>query len=183
MSAERMFLAVALDEATRHAIAAHLDSQLDGDVLPGRPVPPGNWHVTLRFLGATTPVQRDQILAYLDDHLEVSPFRLRAAGLGGFPRESRASVLWLGLAGDTEPLQSAAEICELAAQATGFEPEGRPFHAHLTLSRIRPPFDVRDLVDRVESAGIRFGVEAVTLYRSVLGGGPARYEVVETVEL
>ena len=45
---ERMFLAVALDDDSRHAIATHLEVSLAGDYLPGRPVPPDNWHITLR---------------------------------------------------------------------------------------------------------------------------------------
>lgn len=180
---ERLFLAVALDDNARHAIAAHLDDQLEGRLLPGRPVPPVNWHLTLRFLGPTPAQQRDKILAYLDEHLAVEPFRISFTGLGAFPRVSRASVLWLGAAGALEQLESAATICEAAAVAAGFEPEGRPFHAHLTLSRIRPPHDVRQLVDLVERVGVKLDVDAVTLYRSVLGSGPARYEVVERVEL
>lgn len=180
---ERMFLAVALDDNSRHAIAAHLDDQLAERQLPGRPVPVENWHLTLRFLGGTVALQRDQVLAYLDEHLVVEPFRISFTGLGAFPRQSRASVLWMGVAGAVEQLESAAAICEAAAVAAGFEPEGRPFHAHLTLSRIRPPQDVRPLVDLVEPVGVKLDVNAVTLYRSVLGRGPARYEVVERVEL
>jgi 2'-5' RNA ligase len=180
---ERLFLAVALDENARHAIAARLEEQLEGRRLPGRAVPPENWHITLRFLGPTTPQQRDQLLASLDQHLAVEPFRISFTGLGAFPREARASVLWMGVAGAVEQLESVAAICETAAVATGFEPEGRPFHAHLTLSRIRPPQDVRPLVDLVEAVGVKLDVAAVTLYRSVLGSGPARYEIVDRVEL
>ncbi|MDJ0498093.1 MAG: RNA 2',3'-cyclic phosphodiesterase [Acidimicrobiia bacterium] len=182
-SGERLFLAVALDDNARHAIAAHLDDQLEGRRLPGRPVPPENWHLTLRFLGKTVAQQRDQVLAYLDEHLAVEPFRVSLTDLGAFPREARASVLWMGIAGAAEQLESTAAICEAAAVAADFEPEGRPFHAHLTLSRIRPPQNVRPLVELVEPVGVKLDVDAVTLYRSVLGSGPARYEVVERVEL
>ena len=178
-----MFLAVALEDDTRHAIATHLEDQLDGLRLPGRPVPPENWHLTLRFLGATSAQQRDRVLAYLDDHLAVEPFRISFTDLGAFPRETRASVLWMGTAGAVEQLAATAAICEAAVVAAGFEPEGRPFHAHLTLSRIRPPQDVRPLVDQVGPAGVKLDVNAVTLYRSVLGAGPVRYEVVDQVEL
>jgi 2'-5' RNA ligase len=180
---ERMFLAVALDEETRHGLAARLDRALDGRRLPGRSVPVANWHITLRFLGDTSAVQAETILAHLDDHLAVTPFRLRFAGLGGFPRQSRASVLWIGVDGDVESLDAVAVECEAAAERAGFEPEGRPFHGHLTLSRMRPPVDVRDLVDGVAPFGLTMAVTDVTLYRSILGRGPARYEVVDSVEL
>jgi 2'-5' RNA ligase len=180
---DRMFLAVDLDDETRHALGTHVESSLDGGLLPGRPVPLQNWHITLRFLGPTEDTQRDKVLAHLDQHLVVEPFRIRFTGLGGFPRQARASVLWMGLEGDVTELEKAAAICETAAEEAGFEPEGRPFHPHVTLSRIRPPVDIRPLVDQVEPAGVVSNVRAVTLFRSILGRGAARYEVVEKVEL
>jgi 2'-5' RNA ligase len=178
-----MFLAVALDDETRYALAARLDVALDGRRLPGKLAPAENWHVTLRFLGNTTTVQAEQILAHLDDHLDVEPFRVRFGGLGAFPRELKASVLWLGLDGDLGALETVAAECEQASQRAGSEPEGRPFHAHLTLSRIRPPLDVRGLIDDIEPLRVAMMVREVTLYRSILGRGPARYEVVGSVSL
>lgn len=180
---ERMFLAVALNDETRHAIAAGLTGALDGSRLPGRAVPAQNWHITLRFLGPTDAIQRDRVLAHLDERLGASRFRLRFGGLGAFPRETKAAVLWLGCAGDLDALGEVAAACEDAAVAAGFEPEGRPFHPHLTLSRIRPPRDVREIIDLVPPLRVVFEVAAVTLYRSVLGKGPASYEVVDTVDL
>jgi len=44
---ERLFIAVPLTEQARDKIAAALPP------LPGRRVPPQNWHFTLRFLGDT----------------------------------------------------------------------------------------------------------------------------------
>ena len=65
--------------------------------LPGRPVDPDNWHITLRFLGRTEPVQRDLVLADIDEHVAQAPFTLGFGGLGAFPRPGRATVLWLGI--------------------------------------------------------------------------------------
>ncbi len=183
VTAQRMFLAATLPEEARHAMAAHLGDELGDKRLPGKPVPPPNWHLTVRFLGSTEPTPAEAISAHLDQHLMVEPFRLRLTGLGGFPRERKASVLWIGIDGDLEPLSELAAECERAAVSAGFEPEGRPFHPHLTLSRIRPPSDVRKLVDEIPAAGIKFDVDAVTLYRSILGSGPARYEALDTVSL
>ncbi len=182
MSGERLFLAVALSDVARHGLAARLGERLGGSPLPGRPVPPPNWHVTLRFLGAAGAVQRDTVLAHLDQHLEVAPFRLRFDGLGAFPRPGRAAVLWIGVATGSDELTALAAACEAAAVAADFEPEGRPFHPHVTIARMRPPENVRSVVAG-DPLGVPMDVGGVTLYRSVLGRGPARYEVVETVEL
>jgi 2'-5' RNA ligase len=92
-------------------------------------------------------------------------------------------VLWLGVSDGAEELATLALVCEEAALEAGFEPEERPFHPHLTLSRIRPWQDVGPVVDRVPSFPLHQTVDRITMYRSVLGGGPARYEVVDEVLL
>ncbi|MFQ5948949.1 MAG: RNA 2',3'-cyclic phosphodiesterase [Acidimicrobiia bacterium] len=101
---------------------------MDGRRLPGRPLRPEAWHVTLRFLGSTTPVQRDRMLAHLDETLQVMPFRVKFGSLGAFVRDERASVLWLGVDHGADALARLAEASETAAVAAGFEAEGRPFH-------------------------------------------------------
>ena len=151
--------------------------------LPGRPTPPENWHLTIRFLGSTTPLQRDRMLEFLDEHLAVEPFTMSFGSLGAFPKPSRATVLWLAVERGGDRLAAMADIAGLAAQAAGFEPEDRPFHAHLTLTRIRPPMNVSPLIDRVPRFPLSMQVEQLTLYRSHLGREGATYEVLDTVEL
>jgi 2'-5' RNA ligase len=178
----RLFLAVAPDDATRHGLATRLTDVLDGRPMPGRPVAVENWHITLRFLGTTSDVERDLVIGWLDRHVQTAPFRMRFHGLGAFPRPARASILWVGVAAGAGELGSLAGECEEAAVAAGLEPEGRPFHPHLTLSRMRPPVDVSALIE-AEPLGVVMDVGTVTLYRSLLGRGPTRYEEVETVDL
>jgi 2'-5' RNA ligase len=180
---ERLFLAVALDDDTRQALAARL-AAVAGDGLPGKVVAPDNWHLTLRFLGATPAVSRDLLLAALEDGLDQQRFAVRLTGLGAFPRPKAATVLWVGVDDPAGGLAGLAEACEGAARAVGFDPEERPFHPHVTLARLRPPRDVVALVARSEPAGVRLTVDAVTLYRSRLGGrAGTSYEVVDAIEL
>ena len=57
----------------------------------------------------------------------------------------------------------------------------RPFRPHVTVARVRRgPRPSRDLPDPPRAT---FAGEAVTLFRSHLGRGPARYEALERVEL
>jgi RNA 2',3'-cyclic 3'-phosphodiesterase len=180
---ERLFLGIALSDDVRHGLAAHLTAHIDDEELPGRPVRPESWHLTLRFLGWTTEEQRDRILGFLATHVDVPRFSIGFAGLGAFPGAGRAAVLWLGVRRGSEDVSRLAALTEEAATSAGFEPEDRPFHPHVTLARIRPPQDVRALVSDVADFPLTQEVTAVTLFRSHPGTGGARYESLDQVDL
>ena len=182
VESRRLFFGVALDDATRNLLAAHLTAHREGSV-PGRPVPAANWHVTLRFLGPAPTEQADRVLYEMSREISEGPFSIRFGGLGAFPRPAKASVLWLGVAGGADGLAEVAQRCEDAAVAAGFSPEERPFHPHLTLSRIRPPQNVSGVIASVPAFDVTMPVSEITLYQSHLGGAGARYTVVDRVPL
>src|SRR6266508_1435690 len=129
---ERLFLAVPLTERARSQIVAALPP------LPGRLVPPQNWHFTLRFLGDTDPAMRDAVAAALRTAKLGRQFSIRFSGLGAFPRPKRARIIWLGVNGGASQLTALAETVESTVRHAGFPAEQRPFKPHLTLSRIEP---------------------------------------------
>jgi RNA 2',3'-cyclic 3'-phosphodiesterase len=178
---ERLFLGVALSDEVRYGLAAFLGAQ--AGPLPGKPTPPQNWHLTLRFLGSSEPEQRERLLDVLEEEALVLPFVLGFAGLGGFPRPRGATVLWLGVDRGVEELAELAEACEDAARDVGFPADERPFHPHVTLARLRPKGDVSDLVATVSPFPLSQEVDRIVLYRSLLGPGGARYEIADEVRL
>lgn len=180
---DRLFLAVSLDDEVRHGLAAFLDRSLDGRPIPGKPVPPENWHVTLRFLGPSSGEQADRVAGFLDERLSTAPFTVSFAGLGAFPDPSRAAVLWLGIDRGSAELAEIARLCEEAATAAGFTSNDRPFHAHLTLARLRPKQDVAPLVERFPAFPLTPMVREVVMFRSHLGRGGARYERLDAFRL
>lgn len=180
---ERLFVAVALTEPVRRALDAHLRGALGGRPLPGRAVAPARWHLTLRFLGDTSPARRDEVVRAMRAGDRGPPFTLGFGRLGAFPRASRAAVLWLGVDEGETPLRALAAAAEEAARRAGFPPEERPFSPHLTLARIRPPVDVRAVAERVPPFGARMPVDETVLFRSLPGPGGARYEAVERFPL
>lgn len=175
----RIFAAVPLGAEARLA----LEDRLVGHQVPGRPVPPENWHLTLRFLGSIDEVTYERFIAGLDAADLGRSFEIRLSALGAFPNPRRATVLWAGLDRGYEELASLAAIAEDAALGSGLEPEDRPFRAHLTLSRIRPQADVGELLSTVGELGISWRCETMVVYRSHLGRGGARYEALETFDL
>ena len=174
-------MAVPVPDEVRHRIVAALDAALD--VIPGRVVRAGNWHVTLRFLGEIDEVSYDMLLSRLAETDLGRHFRLRWSGLGVFPRATRATVLWMGLDRGEAALSALALAVDAAVDRAGFPPEDRPFNPHLTLSRLRPAEDVSALVALVPPFRIPMEVDRVTVYQSRLGSGGAAYRVLEEFPL
>ena len=175
---ERLFIGVPLSEEARRAIQKSLPSSL-----PGKVVPPENWHFTLRFLGSTAAEARDQIIQRLKFAGCGAAFTIRFSEIGAFPSAGRARVLWLGIDEGVERMMQLAAIAEASARSAGFPAEGREFTPHLTLSRIDPPVSVKTLLTSKHRFGTRMAVESLILYRSGLGGGPARYEEAARISL
>lgn len=151
-----------------------------------KPVAGDNLHVTLKFLGDIAPEQTAEISRVVQSVAEpVAPFEVRLVGLGAFPHARRPSVIWAGLQ-NAEPLCRLAESLEAELEPVGFAPEKRPFHAHLTLARVksRPPEDLAVLLD--EHSETEFGVasiESVELFQSELQRDGPRYTVLASAEL
>ena len=178
----RLFVAVPITGEARARVAHALDAVSERP-LPGRPVRPENWHITMRFLGEVGEVERDLVIGALDRADLGDAFRVRWSGLGAFPRPQRATVLWLGLDRGERELADLSGRVEEALDGAGFPPEDRPFQGHLTLSRIRPHQDLRPLLEAFDPVRFEMDVDRVVLYRSHLGPGGARYEEVEVFPL
>lgn len=187
MSSERrLFLAVALDDDSRHALATFVSGE-DMPEIPGRRVPAENWHITLRFLGRSTQLQQEKVLAELDQGLGATDghesFLIGFGGLGTFPYPAKATVVWLAVGAGGDNLVDLAVSCERAAVAAGYDPEERPFHPHLSLARVRPPQNLTALVDEYPPFPGRLHVDAVVLYESIVGSGTTLYSELDRVEL
>lgn len=173
----RVFAAVPLPGEERAILA----SRFDDVPLPGKVVPPHNWHLTLRFLGQVGSVTFERFLLGLEPLEGTGGFTIRLGRLGGFPDPRRATVVWAGVEEGADRLVELNQAAEEAARAAGLDPEERPYHPHLTLARVRPPEDMGDLVEL--DLGLRWSCREVVVYRSHLGPGGARYEPLELLEL
>jgi 2'-5' RNA ligase len=154
---------------------------------PGAPdlrwTDPAGWHVTLAFLGRTDPATVPEIAEALAAAVRPAEgFTVTTGRLGAFPRPGAALSAWVGI---TDPDGRLGELAA-AVQAVVLPPDRRrPLRAHLTLgrSRIRRGEPLGPwLADRAFPT-TDLPVEAVILYRSHLGRGPARYEELARVTL
>jgi 2'-5' RNA ligase len=176
----RIFVGIAPTEEARLAL---VDALVGLPGLPGRVAAPENWHLTLRFIGRMDEVSFDRLLGDIDQKDRGGPFRLRLAGLGAFPNPRRAAVLWVGVDQGSTELTALAGQMEEIVTGIGMEAEDRPFHPHLTLSRIRPPQNVVSLLDAGEAISVTWRADRVTIYSSTAGSGSVRYETLETFVL
>lgn len=170
-----VFLAVDLSDDERHDLAAALSEASPGTSLPGKRPPPESWHLTLRFLGPIDEPTIDRVSREVAEQLDLDRGRVVCEGLAAFPKSSRAHVLFAAVRDDDHMLTRLAAHCEAAAVDVGLEPEGRPFVPHLTLSRLRPPMDVRGFIASFGTFKVTICVDQVVLMRSHRTRGAVRY--------
>jgi RNA 2',3'-cyclic 3'-phosphodiesterase len=134
----RAFVALEIPLAMRERIGVL--AQAWKLALPGlRWLAPDTYHLTLRFLGPSSPEALDVLGALLRPAAASCPgANARVGGLGVFPSSRAARVLWLGVS-LPPPLVALQAACEAAAQRAGYAPEARPWRSHLTLARWRDP--------------------------------------------
>jgi 2'-5' RNA ligase len=170
---QRTFLAVDFDAAFLDDVAA-LAGRLRGDprLSAARWAAHETLHTTLRFFGDTSDAQLPKLRALVNElaataSLSPASALVRVAAVHGFPERRRAHVLVLDVAdaGSTPFLAPLAARAEAEAIALGFAAEARPYHAHLTLARMRQAVDVSPLAE--EAATLPQGrATAITLYAS-----------------
>ena len=147
------------------------------------------WHVTLAFMPEVPDRSLDDLLARLQRAAaRRTPFAVSVAGGGAFPNAARAKILYAALdVGDDEELRRLKTGARAAANKSGAEAEGGPFHPHLTLARVRRPHDVTKWIRVLQSyRGPAWQASEISLVQSYLGEGPRnrpRYEVVGSFPL
>jgi 2'-5' RNA ligase len=162
---ERLFFALQPDEPTRArcAEAAHL-----GRVGPGREVAPENIHLTLVFLGATSP-ERRACAERVATAYSGSQFVLTLDTLGHFPRPQ---VVWIGATTVPAELVRLVQFLSSGLADCGFSVETRPYVPHVTLVRkARHAPSVRSIEPIAWHCG------SFVLMKSDTSQGIPRYEV------
>ncbi len=183
----RLFVAVPVAQDVREAVG-RLMEQLAGAPIdvrgPGQPrwVRVDGLHLTLRFLGATPDGRVGELAAALASAAQgVAPFRVELGGGGAFPDARRPRVLWIGIGAGAPELGALARRLDGELERLGWPPDRRPFAAHLTLARTDGVAGADEKAARLIELGrgVRLGwmADSLVLYKSLLGHGPTRYEV------
>jgi len=157
------------------AICRRLRSDCDGL----RWSSPESWHITLQFLGETTPAIYDCLLLRLRE-LESPRVSVRLQGLDVF---DRVGVFYAGVDVSPELALLQRRITAATAQC-GFGAETRPYHPHVTLARVKGSKRGNSLRALKSNAAGRphltgFTANEFLLYEAFLSPAGSRYEVRE----
>ena len=169
----RLFVAVELGDADRRALTDWAHEAVGADQ-GMRVVDPAQVHLTMAFLGHR-PLEEVEPLAALVRRWDGVPAPALRATEALWLSPRRPHVLTVAVDDVSGALAALHDEVWSALEALGFERERRRFRPHLTVARVRhgwtapshrlPPAPSRELTP-----------EALVLFRSWLGGGPARYE-------
>ena len=145
-------------------------------------------HLTLRFLGATPDRLRPALEAAADAAAAgIDGFEVALSGGGAFPSLARPRSLWVGVSEGEDGLTALADELSRRSADVGLQLETRPFAAHLTIARTDGlrlgPAAATALAEAASAIDVRFTADRVVLFRSHLGGGPARYEALHEAHL
>lgn len=183
----RTFIAIDLEDDLKESLSRFIET-LPGSGQSVRWVGRGSMHLTLKFLGEVTPELVTKIATALENTArKCRSFTLKLKGTGSFPPGKRnPRVLWIGI--QEEPLLlSLQDEVERALEKLGFPREKRPFHAHLTLGRVKSPGGLHELLSEFSNARLKeFGhmmVTKVTFFQSTLKPTGAEYTVISESQL
>ena len=158
----RYFIALPLPDEVRDRLVA-----IQPPAHPGmRILAREELHLTLHFLGDVAANDIDTLRAALAT-VKMSAFTIGINGVGMFPSERHAKVLWAGVEADEDLTALHRSIGSILSGAIGFRSEERPYSPHITLARLDEPA-LPDVFDRYLDENREFLVPSVRIDRFVL---------------
>ena len=174
----RLFIGIPLAAAVIDELSAAVERlRSSGDGL--RWTAPESWHITLQFLGNTSPEQYECLVARLHG-LDLPPAPIQLEKLGCF---DRTGVIFAGVKVSPEMLLIRQRVIAATALC-GFASEARAYRPHITLARSKGK-DLSRLKAKMGHQPVftNFVVGEFLLYESFLGPTGSRYEIRERFSL
>lgn len=142
-----------------------------------------NFHITLKFFGEVGgDIVPSIIKGLLESAAGKEPFLVSLSSVGAFPSLKYPRVYWIGVEKGNEMVKILHDDIQREMQRLGFAAEGRRFHPHCTIGRVRKFAKGIQFAPGKSSFG-EFVAENFCLYKStILKNGPI-YDIIETIEL
>jgi len=158
----RFFVAIPLPDDAKNCLIAAQPPVIPGMRVLGRE----ELHLTLHFLGEIAP-HHVGVVGNALANVRMNAFAITISGVGRFPPEGEAQVLWAGVEASTALIELHRAIGTVLAEAIGFRPEERPYSPHVTLARLNSPAPP-DLVEMYLEGRNGFVLQPVPIDRFVL---------------
>lgn len=145
-------------------------------------------HLTLQFFGDVSEEKIPLIGKIMQETgREVVSFNLEVRKLGVFPNLSRPRIVWISVH-PVDILGDLQKVLKERMRQIGFTCDGKLFHPHLTLLRLRSIRNSVALMEYVKEEGVGeqagiFKVEEIHLCQSILKIDGAEYHKLVTTRL
>ena len=177
----RLFVAIDLPDAIKDQLLELQRDDISTAIWPKHEA----FHLTLHFIGNVPDGVASAYERVLQE-VDASAFDLTVGGVGQFPIDQRARVIWAGV-DNTPELRALYEGVGTALEDEGFNREERRYHPHITIMRFPRP--IRSGVGRTwinEHISWHLKPEKITefsLYESELKSGGTIYSKRQTYKL
>lgn len=177
----RAFIAMDITDEVRRRLP-RVQQELGAAPAKVKWVPPGNLHVTMKFLGDVDEETVERVKAAMAEAAaDDGPIEFDVHGIGAFPPRGRPRVVWAGVSRGGEAIGRLHDRLERALRPLGVKRDRR-FSPHITIGRVKSSRGARELSELIESRpeqtyGTCPGAELV-LYKSTLTPQGAEYEAV-----
>lgn len=187
LTTKRLFIGLSFEESLKRQIqdvVKKLKVNADKKDLQVKWTPEENIHLTIKFLGETDVDGIEALKSKLHKLAKsLSPIQLKIRGMGGFPEETQARILWLGVQ-NKSTLRGLQSIVENTMIDMGFEAADQNFIPHITIGRLRNKKNIVDLISPfVRNEFGKAKITKIRLFESQLQGSFPVYFVVDEFEL
>ncbi len=170
----RVFAAASID---RFGDLSELMSELPG-IRGCKVVNTPKLHLTFRFFGE---IEGDILATVRNEFRKISGrrFSLNIHGLGAFPKESRANVIFLDAENNTDIMHNYDRIKSIPPSGS----EKKQFIPHITVARFKNGHDCRSLCKKYGGISYSETIDKLSLYKSELTERGPVYTEIERVQL
>jgi len=173
---------ISIDIPLTDAIEEVLDEMKRTDNV--RPVPKGQIHLTLKFLGDQDERKVEKLCSSLKETLNgTEPFDIIVEGVGAFPDMKHPKVVWLGVR-NPELLIGLADKVDSAVKGLKLKSDDKRFSPHITIGRVNGKANLDDFFCRYKGTEFCcFRCDHVDVMKSVLTPKGAIHSIIERIEL
>ena len=146
--------------------------------------PPGQIHLTLKFLGDTDEKKVVKLCQSLKDSLVGrESFDVVIEGIGAFPNERNPKVIWLGIK-EPNTLKEIAGVVGACVKDLNIKADDKSFSPHMTVGRVNYKTDLEDVfLNNKKKMFCNFRCDHIDVMKSELTPKGAIHSIIESIPL